>query len=590
MKLKILFTGLVISLIACQPQENVGPASKLLTPFEKGNGNQSPSYEEGMRFWYELAQKSPHVAMEEYGNTDANLPLHLMIWSADGSFSSEQAEEKNKHIVFINNAIHPGEPDGVDATMLLFRDLSANDSLKEKFKDIVLVAIPYYNIGGALQRNTSFRANQNGPEEYGFRGNAKNYDLNRDFIKMDSDNMWAFARYFHKWNPLVFIDNHVSNGADYQYVVTYLSCQEDKLGEVMGPYQRDKLNPLMEEKMTEKNHLISPYVNVFGRQPEKGGIVQFFDSPRYASGFGGLFQSFSYTVETHMLKPYKDRVLGTYDFMLSLCEIIRENGNEMEEIKENQQTVWLEVDSIPLQWKLDSQRVDSLNFHGYHSEYIPSELTGAPRLKYHQDQAKTFEIPFYNRYQASLYRPKPKAYLIPQAWKEIMDRMKRNGVKSWSRLEKDSLIQVNAIKVKNFETLTRPFEGHYLHYNTEVEYSPEKYQARKGDFLVELESDRDFFIMSVLEPEAIDSYFNWNFFDTYLQQKEGYSSYVFEDKALEILAQDPELKSRFEEKKDTDPSFASNPAWQLYWVYTQSEHYEDNHMRLPVFRIEKDLN
>ena len=197
--------------------------------------------------------------MKERGSTDAGYPLHLVLVSNDGKFDPEVWHKQTKVVILINNGIHPGEPDGIDASMMLVRDIVNN---KIKLPDnVVLAIIPVYNIGGCLNRNSYSRANQNGPVSYGFRGNAQNLDLNRDFTKYDTKNARSFATIFHYLNPDIQIDNHVSDGADYQYTMTLLTTQYDKLGADLGYWLKDKFEPQLYKGMSEKKWEMTPYVN-----------------------------------------------------------------------------------------------------------------------------------------------------------------------------------------------------------------------------------------------------------------------------------------------------------------------------------------
>ncbi|HUX84998.1 MAG TPA: M14 family zinc carboxypeptidase, partial [Chitinophagaceae bacterium] len=218
-----------ILLVSC-----TGYGQNLITPFERSAGTATATYQEGISWWKALAATYPgKIRMMTLGLTDSGEPLRLVVLSPGGNFNFNSLHSTGHCILLINNAIHPGEPDGVDASMILARDLAQGKlSLPPK---VVLAIIPFYNIGGVLNRGSFSRASQNGPVAYGFRGNAQNLDLNRDFIKCDSRNARSFARIFHLVNPDLFIDTHVSDGADYQHVMTLLTTQHDKLGPILGP-------------------------------------------------------------------------------------------------------------------------------------------------------------------------------------------------------------------------------------------------------------------------------------------------------------------------------------------------------------------
>ena len=316
MKKYLLILTLVFS---CQTKkENID----FTIVFEKSNGQETATYNETILFYKNLATYYPTVQIDSFGNTDSGKPLHLVTLNNKAEFNLE-TERQQKRIILINNGIHPGESDGIDATMLLFRDL-ANGSLKMP-DNVILATIPIYNIGGSLNRNSTTRTNQNGPEAYGFRGNARNYDLNRDFIKADSENAKTFAEIFHHVKPDVFIDNHVSNGADYQYTLTHLFTQHNKLGGELGRFLHEKLQPELEQNLEQNNWSITPYVNVFNSVPEKG-FSQFMDYPRYSTGYTTLFNSLGMMVETHMLKPYKQRVEGTYELMKIMTDVVSQHS------------------------------------------------------------------------------------------------------------------------------------------------------------------------------------------------------------------------------------------------------------------------
>ena len=189
------------------------------TPFEKGNGNQTVTFEEMRNDYQNLDKEIESITFQTKGEDDNGAPIDVVIFNPT-KLSFDDAR-KGKSILFVNNGIHPGEPDGIDATMMLMRDLATGKI--EAPKNVIIAAIASYNISGMMNRGSFSRANQNGPEEYGFRGNARNYDLNRDFIKTDSNKSISFQHMCQWLKSYVFIDKQVSNGAENQYTFTYIS-------------------------------------------------------------------------------------------------------------------------------------------------------------------------------------------------------------------------------------------------------------------------------------------------------------------------------------------------------------------------------
>ncbi|WP_299155293.1 M14 family metallopeptidase [uncultured Christiangramia sp.] len=550
------------------------------TRFEKSGGKETGTYEEVISYYEKLAEAYPSVDLIEFGSTDSGYPLHLAIYNADGEFDLEKIR-KSHSFILINNGIHPGESDGIDATMMLFRDM-AGDSINSP-KNTVVATIPIYNVGGALNRNSGTRTNQNGPKEYGFRGNARNYDLNRDFIKADTKNAQTFYEIFHYINPEVFIDNHVSNGADYQYTLTHLFTQHDKLGGNLGKYLNETMMPALEDSLKNKNWDITPYVNVFNDVPE-AGFSQFMDSPRYSTGYTTLWNTLGMMVETHMLKRYDRRVYGTYELMQSMIRITDKESSKIKDLRNQAKRKYLTDRHYNLKFEVDLENPSKRDFKGYEAENIASEVTGGERLKYDDNKKFTKEIEYYDNFKVTEEVEIPRAYVIPQGWWQVVDRLKMNNIKM-EPLDRDTLIQVEVYKIEHYDTSKNPYEGHYPHQNTKVSKSTEEVHFRKGDFLVTTFQDGARYLLETLEPTATDSFFNWNFFDTVLQQKEGFSPYVFEDKAKELLDSDAGLHKEFDQKKREDADFRNNWYAQLDWLHKQSSNYEEAHLRYPIFRL-----
>ena len=557
-----------------------------MTPFEKNN-NYSASYSEAISFYKDLAKAYPkRLQVNEAGATDSGFPLHEVILSVDGEFEPDALRKKGKTILFVNNAIHPGEPCGVDATMLLIRDFVLNKKKRRLLKDIVLVLIPIYNIGGALNRNSYSRANQNGPEAYGFRGNAKNLDLNRDFIKCDSRNAQSFNRLFQRWKPHVFVDNHTSNGADYPYTMTLINTHPVKLAPPLADFMQDKMLPRLYADMKAAQWQMCPYV--YARSTPDEGIAAFMDLPRYSSGYAALFHCISFMPETHMLKPFADRVKSTYAFMEVLINLLNEEGETLQKAQRNATRYTQNKNSFDLNWTLDTEQHTTITFKGYKASHKKSEVTGQDRLYYDHNHPYTKQIPYYDTYRSSLSIERPMAYLIPKAYTDVIERLQWNGI-VLHRLSEDFHTKVELYRIVDFKTVEAPYEGHYLHSDVQVETFQTEWLYRKGDYVVFVNQAANDYIMHTLEPQAPDSFFAWNFFDGILQQKEYFSSYVFEDLAAAYLAENPDLKKQFEEKKKADPAFAKDAHAQLAYIYRHSPHYEKTHRVYPIARFVFDV-
>ncbi|MEQ9188313.1 MAG: M14 family zinc carboxypeptidase [Cryomorphaceae bacterium] len=576
---------LSISVILLSGCSDAIDASDFITPFEQSDSLETSTYEEGIAWWKALEEASPYVCVQESGTTDAGLPLHLVVVNSSRNFNRAQITQRDKAIFLINNAIHPGEPDGVDASMIYIRDLVSQNDFVEKYEDIVFLIIPFYNVGGALNRNCCSRANQNGPKSYGFRGNARNLDLNRDFIKADSKNAKSFIRIFEQWDPDVYLETHVSNGADYPYTMTCLYSHPGKL----SPPQDDAMGSLfaepLERMMDEQGDQMVPYVNVFGTTPDSG-YQRFYDSPRYSTGFAALHHSFGMLTETHMLKPFKQRVASTLRFMHNLGNIVAQNSREIQSKRQEARENDLKRSEYTLDWRIDTSAPSKIKFKGYKAYYDSSTVTHQLQLYYDEDSIWEREIDYFDKLVATVKRTAPRAYLVPLAWDEAIERLKLNGV-DMQLITRDTTLDCTVYSIADFETSQTPYEGHYYHHRTSVSGEKRSLRLRANEYyLISTQQKARRYLIEVLEPEGPDSYFNWNFFDEVLQQKEWFSSYVFDQEAVEML-KDPKEQEALKTFIATNPGFRDDAFAQLYFLYRRSAHFErDSYMVYPVFRLE----
>ena len=582
LQINLLFSAFILlSFYSCRTKKKIENLKKKYQTAFEVNDNYSASYQEGIDYYNILANDFDEIQMNAFGMTDSGKPLHEVIISADKNFDPVSLKFQGKTILYINNAIHPGEPCGVDASMMFARDLMI-DPIKHKLLDeIVVVIIPYYNISGALNRGSYSRANQDGPEKYGFRGNVRHLDLNRDFIKCDSKNAQSFNKLFNKWKPEVMIDNHTSNGADYQYVMTLIATQKDQLNQHVSAYMTDKMLPELYSGMATKRYEMTPYV--YARKTPDEGIAGFFDLPRYSSGYAAIHNTISFMPETHMLKSYKDRVLSTYDFSLTMLEHINRHRSELMLARKKADEDTRTKTIFDIRFALDYDQAETLTFKGYKAKYKPSAVTGKSRLYYDRNSPYEKEISFYNTYKSTLQIEKPKAYVFPQAYHKIAESLMWNCVKV-ERIDTEKTMNVQSYFIENYKD-QKAYEGHYLHYDIEISQKPVNLKVYEGDYIVYTDQTSNNYIMATLEPQHPDSFFAWNFTDGILMQKEHFSPYVFEDLAATILKKDVGLKAAFESKKRSDTEFAENAKAQLNWIYERSPYYEESYKRYPVARI-----
>lgn len=555
---------------------------------QQWTANTSPTYPELIAHLQQLDKKHKEIKLYNMGPSDYGLPIYLCVVNGHKDSSKTFLKARSHTTILINNAIHAGEPDGINACLIWLEQwISAGKPTKSaEGKDLPVIAIiPAYNVGGMMNRSSKSRANQNGPEAYGFRGSAKNLDLNRDFIKMDAVNSFTFARIFHALDPDIFIDNHVSNGADYPYTLTYISSMKERLAPSMQALTYDSCLPVLKNYCQIENFELFPYVELKGETPESG-IIAFNDLPRYAMGYASLFHCLSFTVETHMLKAFPQRVQATLGFMNALIAYAIAHSQEIETARTAAKN-WAKNQTVyAYNYQLNEKQVDQIRFKGYQAIYPIHPVTGLKQLGYDQEQPYEKYIPYFNQYQAKDSTSIPKYYIVSGQEHAIIERLEINQV-AFTRIEAATAkqIAVSSFVIKDFKAPSKPYEGHFKLQNIQVDQQQITLELKPGDLLIACNQEKASFIHAVLQPLAADSYLTWNFFDSYLQQKEYFSAYVFKDQISEILHAQPQLKEAYEAKKKLDLKFASDEWEQLYFIYKNSPYFEPSFMRLPVYEV-----
>jgi len=550
----------------------------------KWTGNTSPTYPELIEHLKKLDKAHKELSMYNMGPSDYGLPIYLFVINGAKDSTRTFVKAQAGTSILINNAIHPGEPDGINSCLIwLDQWIAQGKPLETKDgKKLPLIAfIPAYNVGGMMNRSSTSRANQNGPEEYGFRGNARNFDLNRDFIKMDSKNAFTFARIFHALDPDVFIDNHVSNGADYQYTLTYIASMKERMSPQMNELTYEKCIPFLEKNVKQQGWDLFPYVELKGETPAQG-IHAFNDLPRYAMGFASLFHSISFTVETHMLKPFPERVQATLAFMEGIIAYTTENAMEIEE-KRIASKLWARnLTHYAYNYQL-SEKADSISFKGFEHSFPLHPITGLKELTYNRTLPYERAIPWYRMYVTADSVRVPKYYVVGGQEQHVIDRLKANHV-VFETLTADQIDTLTVFSVKSYKNPSNPYEGHFKLSKIEVGESLQLVKLKPGDILIPSAQDAAMFIHASLQPRAEDSYLTWNFFDSYLQQKEYFSNYVFKDQIADILAKDQALSEEYQLRKSTDEKFRNSEWDQLYFIYSRSPYFEQTFMRLPIYQ------
>jgi zinc carboxypeptidase len=568
------------------------------TPAEKSDYRTTPNYEETMAYVRRVAAAAPkQVKLETFGRTPEGHDEIAVIVSKDGIFDPAAAHNGRHPILYIQNGIHAGEIDGKDASLALLRDMVITKTQADLLERAIVIIIPIYNIDGHERISPFNRINQNGPEEMGWRTQSQNLNLNRDYLKADAPETRDFLQLWNRWLPDFFVDNHVTDGADYQYDTTYAIDVGPDVFPATATWLENELKPYITKSVTASGHVIGEYVGVGEAQPKLGFVVQ-QDTPRFSTGYMILQNRPGLLVEQHMLKPYKVRVTGNYELLRAILEVISRDADKL--IKNNRDadaaTTWsgqkFDPESkFPLRLAATDATVP-FHYLGYRNTTQLSEISGSTWVQYTHDPLDE-DIPLHATLQPTYTVTTPVAYIVPAQWTRVIDVLRAHG------LEMKPTTAVWSGTVQTYRCTAhwqeRPFEGHHVlagngdlyQESTGLQCTPvqEKLSFPAGSVLVPTAQRAAKVAIHWLEPMGPDSAVQWGLFDSIFEQKEYGEGYVLEKLARDMIAKDPKLKAEFEQKLTDDPKFAGNAYGRLNWFYQHSPWADPQLGLYPVGRL-----
>jgi hypothetical protein len=382
----------------------------------------------------------------------------------------------------------------------------------------------------------------------------------------------------------VMVDTHTSNGADYAYTMTLIHTQADKLGAGLGAFLRSSMLPAIYRDMETRGWPTCPYVNPVHVSPDQG-IADFLEVPRFSTGYAALNHTIGFMPETHMLKPFADR----YESMRALLDVTLAftvaHASEIQSLRRQARQPVGGRAQWPVRWKLDETRRSRVLFKGYAAVRSPSVLGSYQRLAYDRGQPWEREIDYFTHFAEETVVRAPVAYVVPQAWRAVVERLDWNGVKM-ERLGAARKVQAQVSRIQGVQSRTGAYEGHLFHDELTLETSLQSVELHAGDWWVPLDQDKARYAVETLEPQAHDSFFRWGFFNSILEKKENFSDYVFEDMALQLLKDEPELRARFEQWKADNPSLLSDQKQVLGFIFENCARYaEPQWRRYPVLSV-----
>jgi hypothetical protein len=555
---------------------------------EKTDYAKTSTYDETIVFCKRLAAASRGlVTYTTYGKSGEGRDLPLLIAASGGTMSPKWAKKSGKPIILIQAGIHAGEIDGKDAGLALFRDIAITKTRIDLLRNAIILFEVIYNVDGHEDRSPYMRINQNGPDEMGFRANASNLNLNRDYMKADAPETRAWLKLWNEWRPDLFIDCHVTDGADFQYNLTYEYAHFQEVSPSIKAWMDEHFDGVVVPKVEKEGNLLTHYVEFAGREIT-GGIATFIATPRYATGYTPLRNRAGLLIETHVYKPYESRVRGTYD---TLRYTIEEAGRAKDSLFAanaiaDTQTIergrtYEPARQFPLALGT-TDKATQIEFKGLSYTVQDSEISGGKMIVY-GTEPKNYTIPKFDEGKITASVAPPLAYIIPPQYKDVIDVLAAHGIRS-TRLTKPATIDVESYRLTEPKWATTSFENRVTVTCKPVTIT-EKRTYAAGSVLVPLTQDTANVIIHLLEPASSDSLVYWGFFNSAFEQKEYGESYVLEKLAREMLAKDPTLQDEFN-RRLLDPAFARSPRARLQFFYEHSRYFLDQKVGIyPVGRI-----
>ena len=563
--------------------------SDWITPAERSHFRTTPSYADTRAYLQRLAEAAPEtIHLTRFGVSPEGRDLMLVVAAKDGEFTPEAARASGRDIVMVQSGIHAGEIEGKDAAMMLLRDLSVGGKHAKLLDHAILVWLPIFNVDGHESSNPYNRINQNGPDAMGFRATAQNLNLNRDYVKADAPEMRDWLRMFDAWLPDLFMDIHTTDGADYQYDLTWYLEELGPLNPAVKAWQDTAFKQSIFPAYDRMGHLQAPYLELVDHRDITKGIGNFGSGPRFSTGYVALRNRAALLVETHMLKSYETRVRATYDLVVATLEYINAHAGTLRKaVTQADANTVAHADGreLPLLYKTTDKPV-AFTLKGYAFTHEASDLSGDTWVTYDPRTPKTYEIPFYRDLVVTGSARLPAAYAIPPQWTAIIEKLAEHAIRT-ERLARPASVEADRYELGKPVWAEKPFEGRHMLRDFSIATKRDTVALPAGTVIVPIDQPAANVAANLLEPRAPDSLLRWGFLDAIFEQKESPDARVAETLARGMLAKDPKLKAEFEAKVAADPAFAKDPAARLAFFYERSPWYATQKVgAYPVLRLD----
>jgi murein tripeptide amidase MpaA len=563
-----------------------GAPADLITTGEKSDWNLTGPYSEAVELAHRLERASRFVKVVDFGVTPEGRTMIALVVSKDRAFTPEAAARTNKAIILIQSGIHSGEIEGKDTALMLVRDMTVTKRFAAWLDKTIFVVIPVFNVDGHEHTSPYHRPSQNGPKSTGLRANAQRLNLNRDYIKADTPEMRAWLKLYNAWLPDFMFDNHVTDGADFQYDVTWDMARNQDLAEPAGAWVRDRFVPELDKRMAADGHMVAPYGGLRTVGDKREFFMEVF-SPRYSHLYSAVQNRPCLLVETHSLKAAKTRAWANYDIMRHSIDIVVEDPEGLRKaVREADREMMSRAGDrsappVYLAGKV-SDKSRPVVYHALKNGPYQSEVTGAMVNRYLAEK-DDIETRIHDQIDTTVEVQMPLGYLIPSAWKELADELALHGVEM-ERTPKAMEQEFETYRFSGVKFGTAPFEGRVM-VDFEAKLVKEKIEIPMGSYWVPLKQRRARLIMAMLEPQAPDSLARWGFLNAVFEGREGVGEYLSEPIARRMMADSPELRKQFEERVAADAAFAGDRRARVEWWMERSGYAAGDAGRYPVVRV-----
>ena len=556
-----------------------GDSDPWVTAFESDPAHDfSPDYA-ATRAWFDrLDAASDLIRIEQFGTSPEGRPIYAVIASRDGA-----AFDPSKPVLLAQAGIHPGEIDGKDAGMMLLRDIAfyGKDDLLDR---VNLILIPILSVDGHERASAYSRPNQRGPRIQGWRNTATNQNLNRDYMKLDQAEMQAVRGLIVKYRPDLYVDIHVTDGMDYQYDVTYGFNGENGVwsrSPATARWLDGAFKPAMNAALEGQGHIPGELVFGVDDQNPRAGLSDGGLGERFSNGWGSAAHVPTILIENHSLKPYEQRVLGTYVFLETAMKTLAEDGGALRAAVAADSA--LRPAEIPANFEPDPTPVSARAFRGILYETYDSPASGRQEIRWlGRPDPELWQLPFYGS-RPTLTLRRPEAYWVPATYPELIQRLRVHGVQM-ETLTAPRTVPVEMLRLNDPKVASRTNEGHVAVTVTEVTPERRDWTYPVGSVRIPTDQPLGDVVVLLLEPQSSESFFAWGLMPEVLSRVEYIEGYAIAPLAEAMMAADPALKAEFEAKLAAEPEFAANGDARLQWFYERTPFYDDRYRLYPVGR------